>query len=422
MNPTRVVMLVAWLLASPVAPAGELGDLLRATLEHPAVSATELEAAAARDNLQAERMRFAGAGSAFADGSRYEGERFVGVLTPSALAAPPFAREVRRHGASYGLPIDLAGAIRASRRAASHELAAAQLAQRQAALLKLSDTAVAYTELQALLRRQRVLAVQRERVAQTVERVALQVETEQSSTAELRLAQAEAGKLQSDEVRLAGAIERARAALEESSGRSLLPAAAAIRIPDWDPGEPESLLPAELAEERAFAAGAQAQAARRALWPGLALSGDYTEFSGSGYSSDHWSVMAQVVVPIDPAGWKRAAAARARARAAEESGLAARREARRDWAGLAAGYRSALADAAALRGEIAAREEVVRVQAELLRVGMASLEDFLRQQRDLLDAESRLGDAQAQAVASWAAMQVLAGAEVPGFIEALDPA
>lgn len=421
MNTPRWMGIAFGLLVASAAAAGELGELLQATLDHPAVTASRLEADAAHDALGAERSRLLGAGSMFVDGSRYEDERFVGVLTPSSLAAPPFAREVRRYGASYGIPVDLAGALGASRRAAGHELDAARLAERQAILLKLTDTAVAYTELQALLRRQRVLAVQRERVAQTVERVAMEVETEQASVAELRLAQAEAGKLQSDEVRLSGAIERARAALEESSGRGALPAATAIRIPGWEPGEPRALLPARLAEEQAAAAADRAEAARRSLWPGLGLGADYTDFSGSGYSSDHWSLMVQLVVPIDPAGWKRADAARARARAADRSSEATRREANRAWTDLVVGYRSALADAAALRDEIAAREEVVRVQAELLRVGMVSLEDFLRQQRDLLDAESRLGEAEAQAVATWAAAQVLTGADIPGFIAALDP-
>ncbi len=89
---------------------------------------------------------------------------------------------------------------------------------------------------------------------------------------------------------------------------------------------------------------------------------------------------------------------------------------------LATAYRSAMADVAALRDEVGAREEVVRVQAELERVGLASLEEFLRQQRDLLDAESRLGAAEAQAVNSWAAAQVLGGTPAETFIARIDGA
>lgn len=79
-----------------------------------------------------------------------------------------------------------------------------------------------------------------------------------------------------------------------------------------------------------------------------------------------------------------------------------------------------MADSKALDREVAAREEVVRVQFELHRVGLASLEDLLRQQRDLVDAESHRSDARARAVVSWSAVQVLQGAGVEQFIAALE--
>jgi len=63
---------------------------------------------------------------------------------------------------------------------------------------------------------------------------------------------------------------------------------------------------------------------------------------------------------------------------------------------------------------------VVRAQAELQRVGLASLENFLRQQRDLLEAEARLTQARAGAVISWSAAQVLLGSEPENYIASLD--
>ena len=57
---------------------------------------------------------------------------------------------------------------------------------------------------------------------------------------------------------------------------------------------------------------------------------------------------------------------------------AAVRGAARDLQALAAAYRSARADVQALDQEVAAREEVVRVQSALQKAGMASLEDYLR--------------------------------------------
>jgi outer membrane protein TolC len=420
MTALRAVLPVVFALAAPGARAGELAELLRDSLAHPTVHAAQLAADARQRELSAETGRYFGSGALFADASTYDDERFMGVLTPSAFADPPFAQDINRYGAMYSLPLDLAGAIRASRAAAEHDLAAARLAERQAALFKLADTTAAYVQLQALLRQQRVLAVQRARVLQTVERVRLEVETEQSSTAELRLAEAELSRLRSDEIGLSGAIELAQAALEESSGRRLLPEGEAIAIPAWKPLDAEDSLPAALARERESTSASQARAAERTLWPALALVTDYTQFEGGGNSTDAWGVMLRFNVPIDPAGWRRVSAAKAEARAASQAALAAERESQRAWTSLATAYRSAMADVAALRDEVTAREEVVRVQAELERVGLASLEEFLRQQRDLLDAESRLGAAEAQAVNSWAAAQVLGGTPAEAFISQVD--
>jgi outer membrane protein TolC len=413
-------IVAAGFLATPAAFAGELAELLRDSLEHPAVSAAQLAGDAKQRELSAETGRYFGSGALFADASTYDDERFMGVLTPAAFADPPFAQDINRYGAVFSVPLDLAGAIRASRNAVEHDLAAARLAERQTTLLKLSDTTAAYVQLQTLLRQQRVLAVQRDRVTQTVERVTLEVETQQSSVAELRLAQAESSRLRSDEIRLSGAIEFAQAALEESSGRRLVPENDAIVIPVWDSPEAADTLPAALARERENTSAARASATERALWPALSLVTDYTQFEGAGNSMDAWGVMVRLNVPIDPSGWRRVSAAKAEAKAASQDALAAQRESQRAWTSLSTAYRSAMADVAALRDEVGAREEVVRVQAELERVGLASLEEFLRQQRDLLDAESRLGAAEAQAVNSWAAAQVLGGTAAESFIARID--
>jgi outer membrane protein TolC len=415
-------LVAAGFLATPATFAGELAELLRDSLEHPSVNAARLSGDAKQRELSAETGRYFGSGALFADASTFEDERFMGVLTPAAFADPPFAQDINRFGAVFGVPLDLAGAIRASRSAVEHDLAAARLAERQTTLLKLADTTAAYVQLQALLRQQRVLAVQRDRVTQTVERVTVEVESQQSSVAELRLAQAELSRLRSDEIRLSGAIEFAQAALKESSGRQLVPENDTIGIPGWESPDAADTLPAALARERENSSAARARATERALWPALSLVTDYTQFEGGGNSTDAWGVMVRLNVPIDPSGWRRVSAAKAEAKAASQGALAAQRESQRAWTSLATAYRSAMADVAALRDEVGAREEVVRVQAELERVGLASLEEFLRQQRDLLDAESRLGAAEAQAVNSWAAAQVLGGTPAETFIAQIDGA
>jgi len=63
---------------------------------------------------------------------------------------------------------------------------------------------------------------------------------------------------------------------------------------------------------------------------------------------------------------------------------------------------------------------VVRVQAELQRVGLASLEDFLRQQRDLLEAEGAVDPDAGGGGHFLVRRQVLLGSESEDYIASLD--
>lgn len=414
-----IIMLVAGFYASP-GWCGELAEVLRETHDHPAVAAAAGRVDAAREQVSAASRHYLGSGGLMAEAARYEDQRFVGVLSPAALAHPPFARDLLSYGVSYTVPIDWAGVIAAARRAGESNLTAAHIAERQTALLKLHGATSAYVHLQALQQQQEVLAVQRERVRQTVERVQVQVETEQASTAQLRLAQAELARLQSDEVRLGGEIAAEQAALEEATGRRLLPSEMAIGIPRWERDSSTGLLPSALADAQAQAAAAQVQELRRSLWPALTADAEYVQFDGNDYSPDAWSISARLTVPIAPSAWKRVDAAQSQARAAVQEQRATERQAQRDWTALQSAYQTARADAGALEKEVEARREVVRVQAELQRVGLTSLEDFLRQQRDLLEAEARLTQARAGAVISWSAAQVLLGSEPEDYITTLD--
>jgi outer membrane protein TolC len=152
----------------------------------------------------------------------------------------------------------------------------------------------------------------------------------------------------------------------------------------------------------------------------LTAGGEYAQFDGNGQNPDAWSVSARLIIPIDAANWRRADAAKAQARAAMQEQQAAERQARQDWTALQSAYQTARADAEALQAETMARREVVQVQAELQRVGLVSLEDFLRQQRDQLEAEARLTQAQAGAVIAWSAAQVLRGSSTEIYIAGLD--
>lgn len=417
-----VAVAMSVMLAAPLAsasPTSELDSVLQETLKHPGVSASGQQVQAARQDLAASHRRYWGSGGVQAEVSRFDDPRFVGMFTPDALASPPFSDDLTRYGLFYEVPIDLGGVIAASRQAAQEGLQAARLEQRQTRLLKLHDSLSAYVRLQALQTQQAAIAVQRQRVEQTVRRVTEQVQTEQAAAAELSLAKAEAARLRADEIRLQGLLEQTRAALQAASGQDLLPASRDIVSPAWSAQATEKWLPVDMAESRLAGATAQAEAVRRSLWPQLAVGGDYSRFDGQDYDQNSWRISASVTLPLDAAAHRRSQAASARAEAARYQRQDAEREARRQWAALHSAYRSASADADAAQEEVTAREEVVQQQAELARVGLSSLEELLRQQRDLLDAVARRASAQARVAESWSAAQVLLGIEARAYIDQL---
>lgn len=127
-----------------------------------------------------------------------------------------------------------------------------------------------------------------------------------------------------------------------------------------------------------------------------------------------------ITVPIDTSAHRRTSALDARARAAVRRETAVAGELTRQWTALKAAYDSAVADIAAAREEVDARREVVSVQLELQRVGVTSMEDLLRQQRDLVDSESREAQARARAIGAWSAAHVLLGTEPAAYIAQLE--
>lgn len=411
------LLAVAWTSAG----AAGLGDLLRETLDHPSVAARTEETSAARQELDAASRRYLGSGQLSADIVRYEDQRFIGALSPATFAAPPFDRTSTRYGIAYSLPIDLFGAIAASRRAARSNLESAQLAERQQTLLKLHDTTSAFVRLQALQQEEAALNAQQQRVTTTLDRVRQEVKVQLAAGVDLKLAESEAARIRSDGVRLRGSADEARAALAEATGRAVDVADRLARIPDWpSAADSEQALPLRLARAEAAARQAQADEAHRSLLPSIAAVGDYSQFSGTSGVPDMWSVGAMITVPIDTSAHRRTSALDARARAAVRRETAVAGELTRQWTALKAAYDSAVADIAAAREEVDARREVVSVQLELQRVGVTSMEDLLRQQRDLVDSESREAQARARAIGAWSAAHVLLGTEPAAYIAQLE--
>jgi outer membrane protein TolC len=408
----RPGVVAAWLLCMPAGlAAAPPSDWYQAALQHPAVQAAEQNAAASTAGVSAARLAYLGGGAAFAGQTHTNDPQFVGVFTPQAFAAPPFADEVTRYGLQYRLPLDFWGAIAAARRAAQANAQLAAWALRQQQLEQLHAVTAGFVQLVALREQQAVLDTQAERVGQTLSRVRLQIDNGDAAAADLRLAEAEQARIAAETERLGAARLATLAQLSAAIGHGVDdPGGGLPALPDWPELQPDSALPVLSAQAGAEAAHAEADRQRRSLYPSVAAVGDYQRFEGDGDAlPEAWSIGAQLSIPIDPSGWRRASAARLQAEAADDQAAAALRGLQAQWALLGAQYRSALAEAQAVTAERDALAEVVSVRAELHRVGLLSTEDLLRQQRELRAAESQLAELRGRALLAWSAGALLAG-------------
>ncbi len=402
--------------------AGALGDLLRDTLNHPALDAGAKQVSAANKDVDAATAAYLGGGAAGVEDATYESDRFLGVLNPQAFANPPFARTQLRYGASYSLPVDVFGVIASNRAAAKQNLAVAELSLRQQTLGKLHQTLAAWLQLQVVAREGEALASERARVKLTSARVEEQVRVGQLGPTDLKLVQSELAHVEAGAAQLDGERARALASLEESTGQAVAPPTQEMmKVPAWpQAGAADQALPVRIASAQAEAAADQARAQRRSLWPALSAGADYYQFEGSGRSQEAWMLGGRVTMPLDFGNVMRDHSAEDRARAARDAELAAQRQSREQWQSLQAAYNAALANLNALQREVDAREQVVAVQKELAGVGAVSVEDSLRRERDLYEARAGMAQARAQAVMAWSAAQVLAGIDPDTYIEGLD--
>lgn len=418
----QTLLLLAMVAAgSPnVVLAGELGDLLRASLEHPRAAARSGDVAAANDDLKAAGARYFGQGGLVAGLSRYEHPRVVGVYTPGDPMPADTSRDIARAGVVYSLPIDLFGVVTKARERAENNLQAARLVQSQDRITRLHQTASAWFRLQALLRQGEALGKLKASVAAFRDRLAKEVALGKSARVNLRLAESESQKVLADEAQLAAQIETTLAELEEASGQRRRPADPAIPLPPWHEAALSETLPVKLAVSRASAARARAEESRRGNRPQLSLNGSWFDQHGGGADNAVWEASVLLTLPLTPSGWRQADAEGARAGAAEDERRAVERETAKQLATLKATYESARAGVAALEAEAAYRAEVVAVEREKTRLGAQTLENLLRTERDLLDAEYRSAATRAQAAFAWSAAQVLAGMPETEYIEILE--
>lgn len=401
--------------------AGELGDLLQATLQHPQLRAAANQAEAAQAQKDAATGRYFGSAVLSTGWHHYEGRRVVGVFAPGMPTAPPTSERIAQSGVNYGLPVDLFGVIAASRERARHDLVASELAARQQTLLKLHQAANAYLTLQALRRQGEALAATHQRVEATYRRVQKEVELGKAAGVDGRYAESELARLAADKAVLGGAVAQAQADLAEAGGlEKFLPASGEVHVPGWD-APSDATLPLQIAQARHRAAQAQSEESRRALLPSLSVDANYFRNSiPGGDHRDTWAVGGVLSLPLGVSQYRMAQAQKLAAQAAADLSVAAQREAERQLAGLRAAYDAALADGAAMDKEVAYREQVAEVQVEMQRLGNQTLENLFRHQRDLLDARYRRAQAKARAAAAWSAAQVIIGLPAETYIARMD--
>lgn len=402
------------------AAAGPLGDVLRAALEHPSVLARNQQADAARTDVSAATAQYLGRGNLIADRTGYDGDRIVGVYVPGQLAAPIKDDRITRYGIVYTLPVDVFGVISAARDKAKNNLAASELIARQESLLRLNQAGNAYVKKVALQMQADALRIQRQRVEASAERVRKEIELGRTAGVDMQLVESELARLRADEARLQGIIGENRADLIDASGLDPDTTGQRIVIPEWNLMTADEALPVRLADTRARALQAGASELRRSLLPSFSVGAEYYNNRGGGNDMDTSALMARMTIPLDAATTLRSSAESARAFAADNDRLATLRSAEHQISALRASYDSSRADADALEKEIVYRTEVVEVDQERWRLGSQTLENLLRQRRDLLDASYRLADARARAAAAWSSAQILAGASPETYIEHWD--
>lgn len=408
-------------LAATAAQAGDLADLLRASLDHPRAAARAGDVVAAGDDLMAAKARYYGQGSLVAGLTRSEHPRVVGVYTPGDPQPADTSRDITRAGVIYNLPIDVSGVVAKGRERAESNLQAARLNETQDRLARMHQTAAAWFRLQALGRQAEALGKLKASVTALRDRLVKEVALGKSARVNLRMAESEYQRVLADEAQLAAQVDIALAELEEASGQSRRPADSTIVQPAWRDSPLADTLPVKLAAARVSSVHARADESQRSNWPQMTLNGIWLDQHGNGADNTVWEATVLVTLPLTPSGWHQTDAEVARTRVAEDDRRAVERDTTKQLAALKAAYDSARASVSAMEAEVDYRTEVLAVEREKTRLGTQTLENLLRNERDKLDAEYRLAAAHAQAANAWSAAQVLAGMPETQYIETLDP-
>lgn len=410
------------LVSSAAVQAGELGELLRATLDHPSVAAAQGQAAAAEAQAGAAQGIYYGQ-AAF----NYGIHRYTDVRVVGQYSSPIRGEDLTVTGVSYALPLDIFGQVAAAVDKAGGEAAAARLGLRRQQLVKLHQTLGAYYSLYALERRRAALTTYRNWTEALVKRLETEVRLGRSAPVQASYAQSQLFRLQSNEVQLQSDMAFAQASLTETTGQAgFRLRESTVAVPGWQETLPEEALAVKLAKTRETVAEAAERQAHANLLPRLAVDLGYsaTRAAGSmgGGTRDDWGYGITLSLPLGVSAFRQEDAARASKLAAIDTTRASLRETESTIAGMRAQYDAAFAEIAAMEKEVAYRQEIVAIEREMHRLGNQTLENLFRHEDDLLEAQSRLALAQARAAAAWSGLQLVAGTDPEIYIDTLEKA
>lgn len=209
----HLTCLISLCLPAISSSGGELGDLLRASLDNPSVTSAQFQSDAAKAQVDAAKGRLYGQAMLHYGRHYYDAQRVVGYYAPGTLPAPLLSSTIDQGGVAYILPIDVFGQISASVDKANGEALAANLVYRRQTLAKLHQATGAYYMLYVLEKRRAALAVYRHFVEAVVGRLKKETEFGRAAEVDSSYAESQLAKLQSDEAVLAGDIASTQASL-----------------------------------------------------------------------------------------------------------------------------------------------------------------------------------------------------------------
>lgn len=400
------LLLAASLPALAVEPPTDLtGVLQRIAAQSPAIQAAQAGQRAASAQEREARAAWFGKVDGNARSIHYNDPRLIRPITlPANVANFPFASNQFGYGVEAQLPIDLSGQILASVQAARANARRAMWSAQDQRLQSMLDGAALYHNLQAVSGQRDALQAQQRALARSlaVARKGLKV----GSIARVNLLRVQAAEsaVQGQLAGVEGQEQRLRAQLAalmdmpDFQADILQPASAPARLPDGNPqGAP--LLAA--AQSAADAAAAREQAAHRAQWPQLALTGGWEhnaiQFDRRGVNT--WQVMLELKLNLWSGGAQRAAISVARAareEATDRARLAELNLTAASAGATAAWHAQSRAYVAATAG-LTASDEGARIERDRFQLGLGSA-------TDLIDAEAALAQASAgvaNALAAW---------------------